>query len=479
MSPDLDPGPLLEAVGAFRGSFHDLDRGSERGSEITAAAFARGWRALAGRLGENGLEAGDRVVLAVGNGPLFPAALAAVLARGGSPLLLHGDTPAAEVRRNALRIGARFALTDADADAADGRLVDAGFATLFWREIDGAEPPGGPRLEGVPLHPTSGTTGQSKIALRPGFPAMEEARHYVETIGVDERDVLLVAVPMSHAYGYGMGTMVPLLRGARVLTQRRFQPKSCLRALRELGVTVFPAAPAMLDLMLLAGDWPSPPPRCVLTAGAPLPARTAAAFAEKTGGRVRPLYGTTETGGITIDTLDEPGAPSRVGPPMDGVEVEIRDAGVVGEEKVGRVWVRSSSRMTGYLEPAGIDTAVLPDGWFATGDLGYVDELGAVHLVAREKEVINVFGLKVVPGEVEAVLCALDGVAEAKVYAGEHRSGSQIVKAALAAASGIDVPAVRAHCERHLAPYKRPEIIHLLPELPRTPAGKIWRDRLP
>jgi len=478
MTSGLDPGPLLDAVDAFRGSFRDLDRGVE----VDAAAFARGWRGLAERLGENGLEAGDRVVLAVGNGPQFPAALAAVLARGGSPLLLHGDTPAAEVRRNALRIGARFALTDSE-ESSEGQLLDAGFASVSWSEIEGVGDPGLPRLESVPLHPTSGTTGHSKIALRPGFPAMEEARHYVETIGVDERDVLLVAVPMSHAYGYGMGTMVPLMRSARVLTQRRFHPKACLRALHEQGVTIFPAAPAMLDLMLLAGAWPSPPPRCVLTAGAPLPARTAAAFAEKTGGRVRPLYGTTETGGITIDTLDLAGEPGRVGPPMAGVEVEIRDAGVVGEEageeKVGRVWVRSSSRMTGYLEPGGIDTTVLPEGWFATGDLGFFDERGAIHLVAREKEVINVFGLKVVPGEVEAVLCALDGVAEAKVYAGDHRSGSQIVKAALAAGAGLDVAAVRAHCERHLAPYKRPEIIHLLPELPRSPAGKIQRDRLP
>ncbi|MGZ3458460.1 MAG: class I adenylate-forming enzyme family protein [Archangium sp.] len=491
VTAQLDPGPLLAAVEAFQGSFFDLERGQYVGPD----AFARGWHRLSALLSQHELRPGDRVVMAVGNGPLFPAALAAIVAQGGTPLLLHALTPPSELQRHALQLGARFVLHEvppAEAAACFPRSellqgdeqAGAGFATVVWSHVDEAAPgfePGGSRLRGVPLHPTSGSTGQSKIAVRPGFCCMEEARHYIETLQVGAGDSFLVCVPMSHAYGYGMGTMVPLLSGARVVTQRRFNPRSALRAFGEQGITVFPAAPAMLELMLQTGKWPDRPPRYVLSAGAPLPGRLAATFHEQLGTRVRSLYGTTETGGISIDMDDGTGVSGCVGRPMEGVAVEVRPSEGTQElgSGVGQLWVRSSSMMAGYLQPDGLDELALHPGWFPTGDLARLEPSGSIHLLAREKEIINVFGLKVVPSEVESILCALDGVVEAKVYAGVNRLGSQIVKAALVLSPPLQVSAVRAYCDRHLAPFKRPQVIHVLPALPRSPAGKILQEQLP
>jgi acyl-CoA synthetase (AMP-forming)/AMP-acid ligase II len=135
--------------------------------------------------------------------------------------------------------------------------------------------------------------------------------------------------------------------------------------------------------------------------------------------------------------------------------------------------------MAGYLDDRGRITVASPDGWFETGDLARIEADGTIHLRGRDSEVINVSGLKVVPCEVEEILAALPGVVEVKVYAGRNRSGTQAVKAAVAVENGMTVDDLRAHCDRHLVYYKRPNAITLVDALPRTPAGKIDRQRLP
>jgi acyl-coenzyme A synthetase/AMP-(fatty) acid ligase len=116
---------------------------------------------------------------------------------------------------------------------------------------------------------------------------------------------------------------------------------------------------------------------------------------------------------------------------------------------------------------------------FKTGDLAKVDSAGAIHIIGRTKEVINVAGFKVLPGEVESVLAKLNGVVEVAVYAGKHRSGSEIVKAAIVSVRPIPLSEVKAHCNDFLAEYKRPEIINFLPALPRSLSGKLLRGQLP
>jgi acyl-CoA synthetase (AMP-forming)/AMP-acid ligase II len=239
----------------------------------------------------------------------------------------------------------------------------------------------------------------------------------------------------------------------------------------------------MLDLLLLgAGAGADYFPHRVLSAGAPLPERTALAFREKTGRQVSPLYGTTETGGITVAVGGHtPSSGTCVGPPMRAVAAAVHPltegAGI--KSGVGRVCVKSPSMMAGYLARGGIDDSQIVQGWFDTGDLGFFDDAGRIHLVGREKEVINVFGMKVVPSEVEEVIAAFPQIADVKVYAGTHRTGSQIVKAAVAAPDTLDVAALKRHCVANLTPYKRPEVIIRLETLPRSPTGKIIKDQLP
>lgn len=486
---DLSPLPILDAAERYRGRFVDLDAGRT----VSADDFHRARTGLVQELSARGFAAGERAVVAVGNGPQFVVTLAGVLAVGGSPLLVHAKTPAPELKRTALRFGARLVITDEcpQADLVCESIKATPMAAGGWLELlagrlDNAKEglnSDGLELAGVPLHPTSGTTGQPKVALRPGRAATEEARHYIETIGITAGDTIMAVAPMCHAYAYGMCVMVPLLSGASVVSMRSFQAGRVFQGLAGEGVTILPAVPAMLDVLLFgAGDRLRGAVRTVLTAGSPLSERTAARFREKSGLTVRPLYGTTETGGITVAPAgDEQLAGSCVGPPMQGVEAQVRPHPAKSDAApdAGRLFIRSSSMMSGYLGAGAIDTSPLTDGWFETGDLARIDAAGNIHLLGREAEVINVEGLKVIPSEVEEVIAAIPGVAEVKVYAGKRKSGGQFIKAAVVVEGTLDVQTIRAACERNLVYYKRPERIIPLERLPRTPAGKIQRDQLP
>jgi acyl-CoA synthetase (AMP-forming)/AMP-acid ligase II len=486
---DTSPLPILDAAERYRGRFVDLDQARI----VPADDFHRARTLLARQLSTQGLVSGQRAVVAVGNGPQFVATLASVLAVGGCPLLVHAKTPAPELKRTALRFGAALVLSDecplADLAAesfATMRLEAGQWLALSAGRLDDATPGMNTdlaALAGVPLHPTSGTTGQPKVAVRPGRAAAEEARHYIETIGITESDTIMAVAPMCHAYAYGMCVMVPLLSGASVVSMRSFQSGRVFQGLAQQRVTILPAVPAMLDVLAFgAGDRLRGAVRMVLTAGSPLSERTAARFREKSGLTVRPLYGTTETGGITVAPPgDEQLAGSCVGPPMNGVEAQLRPHPAKSDSApdAGRLFIRSSSMMSGYLGGQAIDTSPLDDGWFETGDLARIDDAGNIHLLGREAEVINVEGLKVIPSEVEEVIAAVPGVLEVKVYAGKRKSGGQFIKAAVVAEGTLDVQTIRAACERNLVYYKRPERIIPLDSLPRSAAGKIERERLP
>ena len=476
--------PILAALKSYGGQIIDLDEGRiVDGRELAAGADA-----VAQWLRGLGLEPGDRAVFSISNGPAFTAAFCGVLAAGGSPIVLHGDTPVEELRRYAHNYSARFILSEHDCSCTTTQSVrcqPTDWLGLHCIELP-LDPNGAsfPSLPATPLHPTSGTTGRAKLAVRTAVQAVEEARHYIDTMQITADDSILCVVPMSHAYGFGMGFMVSLLSGARLMTMRQFNPRVIARVLAEQRITIFPAAPAMLDLVVraLPEERPAQMPRLVLAAGAPLAEATASSFRQQTGAPVTPLYGTTETGGITVAVGELGNLPTGgVGRPMHGVEARIAPMADAAElaRDVGRVMIRSSSMMSGYLTPQGIDTAGINDGWFETGDLGRLDEQGRIQLVGREKEVINVFGMKVVPSEVEEVIAALRGVRDVKVYAAVHRSGSEIVKAAVAVDGDINAAQIRSHCEANLAPYKRPQVVHLVEELPRSPMGKILRDQLP
>ncbi|PQO38103.1 class I adenylate-forming enzyme family protein [Blastopirellula marina] len=481
------PAPILNAAENYRGEIFDLDLGRR----VSADMFQAMREGLIRSFRDKGVASGDRVLVTIGNGPLFPLALTALLACDASPLLVHVMTPPAELARYAQRFGVKWLVACGGDEQVDSVLQQHGMLLVGddWSVLLGRFPEPthipGPELKGVPLHPTSGSTGLPKIALRPGFPAMEEARHYTETMAICEDDCLMAIPPMSHAYGYGVTTMVPLLTGASIVTTAKFSIKKLAQVLHEHPVTILPMVPAHIDILLFGGTVDFGRLRWLLTAGSMMPKRAAEQFRKKTGVTVCPLYGTTETGGIAVATIaDGQDVDGRVGPPMEGVEVCVRppvDAEELGlESGVGKLHVKSSSMMTGYLADTGeILTPWDSAGFFETGDLSKLMEDGTIHLRGRTGEMINVLGLKVVPCEVEEAIAAMPGVREVKVYGGQLASKGEIVKAAVAVEPGLTERDIRDYCEANLVYYKRPHTVTLVEQLPRNPAGKIQVQQLP
>src|SRR6185312_3562398 len=196
-------------------------------------------------------------------------------------------------------------------------------------------------------------------------------------------------------------------------------------------------------------------------------------------------YGMSEVGGaISVMPIDAAPRPGSAGPALPGSELRVVDVGSgarlpVGER--GEVQVRSPSAMRGYRGDAATTRMVVdPEGWLATGDIGYLDQGGYLFLVDRKKELIIRSGYNVYPREVEDVLCACPGVLEAAVVGiPDEEHGEEVVALVVPAPGGdLDREAVKAFARQRLAAYKYPRHVVVVSELPRGPTGKVSKHQI-
>ena len=194
-------------------------------------------------------------------------------------------------------------------------------------------------------------------------------------------------------------------------------------------------------------------------------------------------YGLTEAAPVVTSTLcSENPTPRSVGAALPGIEIRlVDDAGrEPSDEDGGEIHIRGNNLFSGYW-PDGADGPG-EEGWWATGDVGYLDPSGDLYLVDRVKELVIVSGFNVYPSEVEDVIAELPEVAEAAVIGvDDPETGEAVVayvRATPAGASDGLVDVVRRHCEERLAPFKQPSVIHVVEELPYTVTGKVQKGRL-
>jgi long-chain acyl-CoA synthetase len=225
--------------------------------------------------------------------------------------------------------------------------------------------------------------------------------------------------------------------------------------------------------------------RLVLSGSAPLSRELVDVFEERTGIAVHQGYGLTEAAPVVTSTLRSSTAkPGSVGATLPGVEIRlVDDAGDAPEgEDAGEIWIRGDNLFSGYW-PDGADG---PDGegWYATGDVGFLDPDGDLFLVDRLKELVIVSGFNVYPSEVEDVLAEVDGIAEAAVIGTPDPRTGEAVVAYVRPAPGSSYTAdelearVRDHSGIRLARFKQPTEVHVVDELPKTVTGKVAKGRL-
>jgi long-chain acyl-CoA synthetase len=361
------------------------------------------------------------------------------------------------------------------------------------RADDGTDVPGGgdPERLAVLLY-TSGTSGRPRAAMlsNRALLANVEQAALVRPPMLTDDDVVLGVLPLFHVYGLNAVLGQVLHQRARLVLVEGFDKEDTLGVIEQEGVTVLPVAPPVFahwqevpDLRARLGSV-----RLVLSGSAPLSRDLVAGFTSRTGLEVHQGYGLTEAAPVVTSTLcsrrsaGELAAAGSVGSALPGVELRlVDDAGRPPEAgDAGEIVLRGANLFSGYW----LDGTDGPDedGWFATGDVGFLDGDGDLFLVDRLKELVIVSGFNVYPTEVEDVVSELDAVAETAVIGTPHPSTGEAVVAYVKPAPGYDAgeveELVRAHCAVRLARFKQPTEVHVVDELPHTVTGKVAKGRL-
>jgi long-chain acyl-CoA synthetase len=297
-------------------------------------------------------------------------------------------------------------------------------------------------------------------------------------------DVVLGVLPLFHVYGLNAVLGGVLKHRAKLVLATAFEPVGTLELIEDQACSVVPIAPpvfarwlAMDDLAERLGSV-----RLMLSGSAPLSDELAAEFAERTGIAVHQGYGLTEASPVVTSTLASVDLQvGSVGAALPGIEIRlVDDAGRAPEgEDPGEITIRGDNLFSGYWpDGAGGPDA---DGWWSTGDVGFLDASGDLFLVDRIKDLIIVSGFNVYPVEVEEVVRGVRGVTEAAVVGAEDPdTGEAVVAYVVAPDADPDIVAadVRRHCETRLARFKRPSRIEVVDELPLTVTGKVQKGRL-
>nr|WP_034518821.1 AMP-binding protein [Actinomadura rifamycini] len=336
---------------------------------------------------------------------------------------------------------------------------------------------------------TSGTTGRAKGVMSAHRQTVDVARIWAAGANLSPDDRYAVVNPFFHGFGYKAGVITALTAGASVHPVPVFDGDRLLELIERERITVMPGTPTLF-LSLLAhprlAEHDLSSLRFATAGAATVPETLFTRMREELGfDQVAQAYGLTECMMVTRSRPNED--PRHVaettGPPVDGVELRLvgRDGTEAAPGEDGEILVRGRNTMLGYFEDEeATRAAVDPDGWLRTGDVGRLDEHGCLKITDRLKDMFTVGGFNVYPAEVENVLAAHPGVAEAAVVARpDARLGSVAVAHVVARPGAAPDPGeLVAHCRARLAGFKAPREIVLTASLPRNASGKILKTVL-
>ena len=334
---------------------------------------------------------------------------------------------------------------------------------------------------------TSGTTGRPKGVVSTQRTSLwATASCGAPLLGMSPQDRLVCPMPLSHVVAHNLCVLGVVAVGATACLTDGPDAKEMLDLVQEEDATFLVGAPVMYRRMVelaRSGAVRPPRPRVCLVAGSSCPQPLHEEFRSAFGVALLDGYGSAETGGVITTNLPEgPHVPGSCGVPLPGLTLRLTDART-GEEvergAEGEIRVSGPGLMLGYHGRPEETAAVLSEGWYRTGDLGRQDADGHLTVTGRLTELIIRGGEHLHPREVEQALVQAPGVADAAVTGAPHEAlGEMPVAYVVPESGGIDVETVLAACRRRLPPYKLPDEIHEIAEVPRDPAGEIARELL-
>jgi acyl-CoA synthetase (AMP-forming)/AMP-acid ligase II len=462
-----------------------------------AAAVRRGAHGLAAR----GFGQGDVFAIYSPNCLEYAVAFNAVALAGGATTTINPTYTPEELATQLRDCGARCLLTvPALLDKAREAAATAGVAETFvlgqWPgatafsellEKEGPLPELALDLQAdvAALPYSSGTTGLPKgvmLTHRNLVANMCQMRGAMPILGED--DVFVGVLPFFHIYGLMVIMNLGLLLGATTVVLPRFDLDSFLQALQRFGVTFAHVVP---PIALALAHHPSVDGydlsrmRTLFSGAAPLGEAVTRACAERLGCVVMQGYGLTETSPGTHVAPCDPDKikPGAVGPPIPNTECRIVDLVTgrpVGPGDLGEICLRGPQIMKGYLgRPEATADMIDAEGWLHSGDVGWAEPDGYLHVVDRVKELIKYKGLQVAPAEVEAVLLSHPAVADAAVVPSPDAEAGEVPKAFLVLKGEATAEEIMAYVAARVAPHKRLRRVELIGQIPKSLSGKILR----
>jgi fatty-acyl-CoA synthase len=341
---------------------------------------------------------------------------------------------------------------------------------------------------------TSGTTGLPKGAVHTQAGLLSNALASQEAHDFNAHDIVLSTLPMFHVGGLCIQTLPALLAGVSVHLHPRFDAKAWLSAVSEGSSETRPTlsllVPATLRAVLEHPDWPSAnlqSLRGIMAGSSTLPS----AYLEKFHARGIPvgqIYGTTETGPVSVvlKFKDAMACMGYAGWPHAQLSLKLINAQgmTVSQGETGEVCVKGPNVMRGYWDG---DKALalngLQDGWFHSGDMGYLDAHGCLQIVGRNKDMIISGGENIYPAEIENALVDFPGVAECAVVGLPDERWGEVPVLVLTREASIEGQNLRSeailmHLQKQIARFKLPRRTLFLEHLPKSALGKVQKSLL-
>ncbi|HLO50050.1 MAG TPA: long-chain fatty acid--CoA ligase [Kamptonema sp.] len=331
---------------------------------------------------------------------------------------------------------------------------------------------------------TSGTTGFPKGAVLSHGNVISNMYSKIYCCGMRPDDKLLLYLPLFHAFGQNAIMNSGFHACATIILQQRFQEEQVLKAMVEDKATMFFGVPSVFAKLLESNvdqrDLSSV--RYFFSAASVLPLELVERWQAHYNTRLYEGYGMTETSPFACYNHFWKHKPGSIGMPIDNVEMKVVDAEdrEVEQGQLGEIIVSGPNVMLGYWNRPEETAKVIKNGWFYTGDIGWVDEDGYFYIVDRLKDMINVSGFKVYPSEVERVFYQHPAVAEVAVYGIPNRMKGEIVKANVRLKAGefVSKKNLMAFCKERMATYKVPQEIEFVDSFPKNASGKVLKREL-
>jgi len=506
--PDIDipdnislPQHIFGNLGSFANKPAIVDGVS--GQSLTYGQLYQRIQSFARGLKQKGFEKGDVFAIYCPNSPEYAIAFYGVAMLGGINTTINPLYTVDELTRQLNDANARFLLTvplvlDKAREAASKSnieevfvLGDAEDVTPFNSLIQTeGEFPGAkinPVEDIIVLPYSSGTTGMPKGVMLTHYNLVANITQIQDISGVTEQDTLIAILPFFHIFGMVVLMAHGLQNRATIVTMPRFDLEQFLQVMQDQKISVaYLVPPIVLSLAKhpLVDNYNLSPLRFILSGAAPLSKEITLACSERLNCVVTQGYGMTEMSPVTnFDDIDPDkvkiGSIGPVVPNTEAMIIDVETGDALGANQLGEYWLRGPQRMLGYLNNAEATTeSIDADGWYHSGDIGYIDEEGHVFIVDRIKELIKYKGMQVAPAELEAVLLTHDAITDAAVIPCPNEEAGEIPKAYVVTKDDISIDEIMDFVAEKVAPHKKIRAVEFIDEIPKSPSGKILRRLL-